>query len=47
MRAYRQAMPVSAAKAELKRCAGSQFDPFIVSEFLALLKDREQETDTF
>ena len=46
-RAYRQAMPVSAAKAELKRCAGSQFDPFIVSEFLALLKDREQETDTF
>ena len=45
-RSYRPAMPISAAKAELKRCSGSQFDPFIVSEFLALLKDREQEEDS-
>ena len=38
-RAYRPAMPVSQAIEELKRCAGSQFDPFIVSEFLQMLKD--------
>lgn len=44
-RSYRAAMPVSAAKAELKRCAGSQFDPFIVTEFLELLKEQEKEED--
>lgn len=44
-RSYRVAMPVSAAKAELKRCAGSQFDPFIVAEFLELLKEQEKEED--
>lgn len=44
-RAYRQAMPVSTAKAELKRCAGSQFDPFIVAEFLELLKEQEKEEE--
>ena len=44
-RSYRAAMPVSAAKAELKRCAGSQFDPFIVAEFLKLLKEQEKAED--
>ena len=38
-RSYRFAMSPSEAIAELKRCAGSQFDPFIVSEFLAMLKE--------
>ena len=38
-RSYRSAMSVSDAMAELKRCAGSQFDPFIVSEFLSMLKE--------
>ena len=38
-RAYRAAKSVSAAMEELKRCAGSQFDPFIVSEFLRMLKE--------
>ncbi|MGN0277595.1 MAG: diguanylate cyclase domain-containing protein, partial [Hominisplanchenecus sp.] len=38
-RAYRAAMSVSAAMDELKRCAGTQFDPFIVSEFLRMLKE--------
>lgn len=45
-RSYRPAMPASAARAELKRCAGSQFDPFIVAEFLQLLKEKgEDRTD--
>ena len=38
-RSYRFAMSISDAMEELKRCAGSQFDPFIVSEFLSLLKE--------
>ena len=38
-RSYRHAMPVSRAMEELKRCAGSQFDPFIVSEFLRMLRE--------
>lgn len=44
-RSYRSAMSVSAARAELKRCAGSQFDPFIVAEFLQLLKEKENTDD--
>lgn len=44
-RAYRPAMPVSKAIAELKRCAGSQFDPFIVSEFLGMLKETPPEEE--
>lgn len=38
-RSYRQAMSVSSAMNELKKCAGSQFDPFIVSEFLRMIKE--------
>ena len=45
-RAYRPAMPVSKAIAELKRYAGSQFDPFIVSEFLGMLKEYPLEEVT-
>lgn len=30
-RSYRQARPVAAALAELRRCAGSQFDPSVVA----------------
>jgi putative nucleotidyltransferase with HDIG domain len=33
-RSYREAMPLSAARAELKRCAGTQFDPQVVSALL-------------
>ncbi|KYZ76617.1 hypothetical protein AXX12_09315 [Anaerosporomusa subterranea] len=36
---YRSALSEQAAKAELARCAGSQFDPTLVSEFLAMLDD--------
>jgi two-component system cell cycle response regulator len=38
-RAYRDAMPVSEALAELERCAGSQFDPRVVAAFRAVLAD--------
>ena len=38
-RSYRAAMSQAKAMEELKRCAGTQFDPFIVSEFLRMLKD--------
>ena len=41
-RAYRPAMSVSSAMKELKRCAGSQFDPYIVSEFLNMLKEHPE-----
>jgi diguanylate cyclase (GGDEF)-like protein len=34
-RAYRRAMPAHAALVELRRCAGSQFDPVVVETFCA------------
>ncbi|HWS14554.1 MAG TPA: HD domain-containing phosphohydrolase [Candidatus Methylomirabilis sp.] len=34
-RAYRKALPISDAIAEVRRCSGSQFDPDIVPAFLA------------
>ena len=34
-RAYRKALPVSEANAEIRRCSGTQFDPDIVPYFLA------------
>lgn len=41
-RCYRRAMAPEDAIAELRRCAGSQFDPFIVSEFIQLLREHPQ-----
>ena len=37
-RVYRKAMPVEDARAELRRCAGTQFDPRVVEVFLAALE---------
>jgi len=37
-RPYRSGMPVADARAELRRCSGSQFDPQVVSAFLNTLE---------
>lgn len=39
-RPYRKGMPISKAIEELKSCAGSQFDPYIVSEFIRLVSEK-------
>ena len=39
-RPYRRAMPAELAQEELRRNAGSQFDPMVVDAFLAVLDDR-------
>jgi HD-GYP domain-containing protein (c-di-GMP phosphodiesterase class II) len=36
-RSYRAALPAAAARAELKRCAGTQFDERVVAAFIDLL----------
>ena len=41
-RAYRRAMSVEAAVKELKRCAGVQFDPNIVSEFTQMISENPE-----
>lgn len=38
-REYKDAMTIDYAMEELKRCSGSQFDPFIVDEFIKLLEE--------
>jgi HD-GYP domain-containing protein (c-di-GMP phosphodiesterase class II) len=39
-RAYRGAMPVEDAVAELERCAGTEFDPRAVEAFIAVVEAR-------
>jgi diguanylate cyclase (GGDEF)-like protein len=41
-RPYKSAMPVADALAELRRCAGSQFDPAVVDAFTLVVGEREQ-----
>lgn len=40
-RPYRKALPVEVAKAELRRHAGTQFDPVVVQHFLAVLEEHD------
>lgn len=35
-RPYRRALPITAARAEIQRCSGTQFDPKVVEVFLAM-----------
>ena len=35
-RPYRSALPLEAAKEEIQRCSGTQFDPKVVQVFLML-----------
>jgi HD-GYP domain-containing protein (c-di-GMP phosphodiesterase class II) len=39
-RAYRKAQSPEAALAELQRCAGTQFDPAVVTAFAAVVGDQ-------
>ena len=39
-RSYRKALTPEAAQAEIRRCAGSQFDPTLAEEFLQLLSEK-------
>ena len=38
-RAYLEAMSPEMAQAEVRRCAGTQFDPYLASEFLKMLEE--------
>jgi len=44
-RAYKKAMSKSEIIAELKRCAGSQFDPKLIEIFLLLLETEIKTKD--
>jgi HD-GYP domain-containing protein (c-di-GMP phosphodiesterase class II) len=49
-RSYKDAYPDAAARAELRRCAGTQFDPVVVDAFLAILdtpEARDLDDDDF
>lgn len=42
-RVYREPLTVEQARKELQRCAGSQYDPLVVSAFLEVLDERLQK----
>ncbi len=43
-RIYRSALGVDEARAELRRCAGTQFDPRVVAAFMAALEQEDKES---
>ncbi len=44
-RPYRSGMPAAEARAELVRCAGTQFDPGVVDAFLLAVEEEVVEPD--
>ncbi len=44
-RPYRKPLPVTYARTELQRCAGSQYDPHVVEVFLQVLDEFEQQNE--
>ena len=42
-RPYRKALPMSHAREEIKRCAGTQFDPKVVEVFLSIPEEHWKE----
>ena len=44
-RLYRKGCPTEEAFAELRKCAGSQFDPELVERFISVVRDRDLKTD--
>jgi HD-GYP domain-containing protein (c-di-GMP phosphodiesterase class II) len=45
-RAYRASIGPVAARAELERCAATQFDPRVVAALLAVLERESERLDT-
>lgn len=45
-RSYHKARSTTAAIAELRRCAGSQFDPDVIEGFIAILRENSTEIST-
>lgn len=44
-RPYRKALPHQAAISELQRCAGSQFEPYLVAQFIRIFNEALPEAD--
>lgn len=44
-RLYRRAMTVPDALHEIRRCAGTQFDPYIAAEFIRMLQEEQHITE--
>lgn len=44
-RAYRSAMSEEMARAEIRRCSGSQFDPDVARQFLQMLEEMDRKAD--
>jgi cyclic di-GMP phosphodiesterase len=42
-RPYRKALPIDSIVAELKRCAGTQFDPYLVKLLLEIIEEKGEE----
>jgi HD-GYP domain-containing protein (c-di-GMP phosphodiesterase class II) len=44
-RPYRKARPIKYVIAELERCSGTQFDPFVVKAAIQILHEKEAQNE--